>query len=46
MRRELSGLERVMKPWQDAPVGQELAEVLASVTEGYGGILTWQTLCL
>ncbi|MFG2334278.1 Twin-arginine translocation pathway signal [Streptomyces sp. NPDC048604] len=34
MRRELSTLERAMRPWQDAPVGRDLAEVLATVTEG------------
>ncbi|MFG2778188.1 Twin-arginine translocation pathway signal [Streptomyces prunicolor] len=34
MSRELKTLQRVMVPWQDAPVGQDLAEVLASVTEG------------
>lgn len=34
MRRELVALQRAMRPWQDAPVGQDLAEVLASVTEG------------
>ncbi|MDX2909254.1 Twin-arginine translocation pathway signal [Streptomyces griseiscabiei] len=34
MRRELVTLQRVMRPWQDAPVGQDLAEVLAPVTEG------------
>ncbi|MFJ4873795.1 Twin-arginine translocation pathway signal [Streptomyces sp. NPDC088745] len=31
MARELRGLERVMRPWQDAPIGQELGEVLAPV---------------
>ncbi|WP_432061702.1 Twin-arginine translocation pathway signal [Streptomyces sp. S1] len=34
MRRELVTLERVMRPWQDAPVGRALAEALAPVTEG------------
>ncbi|MDI3422881.1 Twin-arginine translocation pathway signal [Streptomyces luteolus] len=34
MRRELSALQRAMLPWQDAPVGRDLAEVLAPVTEG------------
>lgn len=34
MRRELGTLERAMRPWQDAPVGRDLAEVLAPVTEG------------
>ncbi|WP_282696333.1 Twin-arginine translocation pathway signal [Streptomyces sp. CC208A] len=34
MRRELTALERVMRPWHDAPVGRDLAEVLAPVTEG------------
>ncbi|BAU86754.1 hypothetical protein SLA_5885 [Streptomyces laurentii] len=34
MRRELTTLEVAMKPWQDAPVGRELAEILAAVTEG------------
>ncbi|MFD5781124.1 Twin-arginine translocation pathway signal [Streptomyces sp. NPDC126933] len=34
MRRELVALERAMRPWQDAPVGRDLAEVLAPVTEG------------
>ncbi|MBT2448781.1 4a-hydroxytetrahydrobiopterin dehydratase [Streptomyces sp. ISL-43] len=24
-----------MRPWQDAPVGRDLAEILAPVTEGY-----------
>ncbi|RBM15909.1 Twin-arginine translocation pathway signal [Streptomyces sp. PT12] len=33
MRRELTTLERTMRPWQDAAVGQELADVLAPVTE-------------
>lgn len=32
MARELSALERAMRPWQDAPIGQDLAEVLAPVT--------------
>ncbi|MFF3019059.1 hypothetical protein [Streptomyces sp. NPDC057939] len=34
MVRELATLERVMRPWQDAPVGRDLAELLAPVTEG------------
>lgn len=34
MRRELVTLQGAMRPWQDAPVGQDLAEVLAPVTEG------------
>ncbi|WP_338495624.1 Twin-arginine translocation pathway signal [Streptomyces sp. SJL17-4] len=34
MRRELTALERAMQPWQDAPVGRDLAEALAPVTEG------------
>jgi hypothetical protein len=34
MRRELVTLQRAMRPWQDAPVGRDLAEVLAPVTEG------------
>lgn len=34
MRRELGALQRSMRPWQDAPVGRDLAEVLAPVTEG------------
>jgi hypothetical protein len=34
MRRELGTLERAMRPWHDAPVGRDLAEVLAPVTEG------------
>lgn len=34
MRRELATLERAMRPWQDAPVGRDLAEALAPVTEG------------
>jgi len=33
MARELAGLQRAMRPWQDAPVGRDLAEVLAPVTE-------------
>lgn len=32
MRRELLTLERAMRPWQDAPVGRDLAEVLAPVS--------------
>ncbi|MGQ4402888.1 Twin-arginine translocation pathway signal [Streptomyces hayashii] len=34
MRRELVTLQRAMRPWHDAPIGQDLAEVLAPVTEG------------
>ncbi len=34
MRRELSALERVMRPWHDAPVGRDLREALAPVREG------------
>ncbi|MFD3727859.1 Twin-arginine translocation pathway signal [Streptomyces sp. NPDC058671] len=34
MRRELATLERTMRPWQDAPVGRDLAEALAPVSEG------------
>lgn len=34
MKRELNTLRRAMAPWQDAPVGQDLAEILAPVTEG------------
>jgi hypothetical protein len=34
MRRELATLQRAMRPWQDAPVGRDLAEVLAPVTAG------------
>ncbi|MGW0467668.1 Twin-arginine translocation pathway signal [Streptomyces sp. NPDC003027] len=34
IRRELVTLERAMRPWHDAPVGRDLAEVLAPVTEG------------
>lgn len=34
MRRELATLQGAMRPWQDAPVGQDLAEILAPVTEG------------
>jgi len=33
MRRELVTLERAMSPWHDAPVGRDLTEVLAPVTE-------------
>ncbi|MFD7649201.1 Twin-arginine translocation pathway signal [Streptomyces albidoflavus] len=33
MRRELTALERVMRPWHDAPVGRELAQALAPVNE-------------
>lgn len=34
MRRELVTLQRAMRPWKDAPVGRDLAEILAPVTEG------------
>nr|WP_223835993.1 Twin-arginine translocation pathway signal [Streptomyces venezuelae] len=34
MLRELGTLERVMRPWHDAPVGRDLAEVLGPVNEG------------
>lgn len=34
MRRELGALQRVMRPWQDAPVGRDLAEILEPVTVG------------
>lgn len=34
MMRELATLERAMRPWQDAPVGRDLSEILAPVTEG------------
>ncbi|MFJ7586799.1 Twin-arginine translocation pathway signal [Streptomyces sp. NPDC097617] len=34
MLRELHALERAMRPWQDAPVGRDLAEILAPVNEG------------
>ncbi|MFD6890162.1 Twin-arginine translocation pathway signal [Streptomyces sp. NPDC059957] len=34
MLRELDALEREMRPWHDAPVGRDLAEVLAPVNEG------------
>lgn len=34
MRRELDTLERAMRPWRDAPVGRDLTEILAPVTEG------------
>ncbi|MEU5115116.1 Twin-arginine translocation pathway signal [Streptomyces longwoodensis] len=34
MRRELATLQRAMRPWHDAPVGRDLTEALASVTEG------------
>ncbi|MFI1014387.1 helix-turn-helix domain-containing protein [Streptomyces sp. NPDC020965] len=33
MAGELATLRRAMRPWQDAPVGQDLAEVLAPVIE-------------
>ncbi|MEU8465323.1 hypothetical protein [Streptomyces sp. NPDC029003] len=32
--RELVTLERAVCPWQDAPVGRDLAEILAPVNEG------------
>lgn len=32
-RRELGTVERAMAPWQGGPIGQDLAEVLASVPE-------------
>ncbi|MEU9103229.1 Twin-arginine translocation pathway signal [Streptomyces xanthophaeus] len=32
--RELGALERAMRPWHDSPVGRDLAEILAPVTEG------------
>ncbi|NXY98682.1 Twin-arginine translocation pathway signal [Streptomyces sp. BR123] len=32
--RELHSLKRTMTPWQDAPEGRDLTEVLAPVTEG------------
>ncbi|RLV68110.1 hypothetical protein STAN_3634 [Streptomyces sp. CBMAI 2042] len=34
MRRELVALERAMHPWHDAPIGRDLTEILAPVTEG------------
>ncbi|MEU9201429.1 Twin-arginine translocation pathway signal [Streptomyces sp. NPDC048332] len=34
MCRELVTLERAMRPWQDAPVGRDLAEILEAVAEG------------
>ncbi|MFF8932318.1 Twin-arginine translocation pathway signal [Streptomyces longwoodensis] len=34
MRRELATLQRAMRPWHDAPVGRDLTEALAPVTEG------------
>jgi hypothetical protein len=34
MRRELGALSSAMRPWQDAPVGRDLADVLAPVLEG------------
>jgi transcriptional regulator with XRE-family HTH domain len=33
MRRELGALSAAMRPWQDAPVGRELAEALAPALE-------------
>ncbi|MFE0761402.1 Twin-arginine translocation pathway signal [Streptomyces smyrnaeus] len=33
MRRELETLQGAMRPWHDAPIGQELAEVLTAVDE-------------
>ncbi|WP_223181044.1 Twin-arginine translocation pathway signal [Streptomyces griseicoloratus] len=34
MRRELGALQKAMQPWQDAPVGRDLRDALALVTEG------------
>ncbi|MGP4112262.1 Twin-arginine translocation pathway signal [Streptomyces sp. 4N509B] len=34
MRRELSALERAMRPWQDTAAGDDLTEVLAPISEG------------
>lgn len=34
MRRELTTLEQAMRPWHDAPVGRDPAEVLTPVTDG------------
>ncbi|MER6388748.1 Twin-arginine translocation pathway signal [Streptomyces sp. NPDC001523] len=34
MLRELATLGLAMRPWHDAPVGRDLAEILAPVTEG------------
>ncbi|MFB6811603.1 Twin-arginine translocation pathway signal [Streptomyces sp. NPDC056387] len=34
MARELATLKRAMGPWQDAPVGRDLSEILAPVTKG------------
>ncbi|MEV6248832.1 hypothetical protein AB0M38_21880 [Streptomyces sp. NPDC051742] len=34
MRRELATLKRAMQPWHPAPVGRDLTEALAPVTEG------------
>lgn len=34
MRRELSALERAMRPWQDTAAGDDLVEALAPVSEG------------
>ncbi|SCK40099.1 hypothetical protein YUWDRAFT_03325 [Streptomyces sp. AmelKG-D3] len=34
MRRELALLEQAMLPWHDAPVGRDLSEILATVSEG------------
>ncbi|MFG3135429.1 Twin-arginine translocation pathway signal [Streptomyces sp. NPDC048211] len=33
MRRELATLEQAMRPWQDAPIGRDFAEVMAPVTD-------------
>ncbi|MEU7731722.1 Twin-arginine translocation pathway signal [Streptomyces griseus] len=33
MCRELATLERAMRPWHDAPIGRDLKEILAPVTE-------------
>lgn len=34
LARELATLERAMRPWRDAGVGRDLAEILAPVAEG------------
>ncbi|MGW7650057.1 hypothetical protein [Streptomyces bobili] len=34
MLRELATLQRAMRPWQDAPVGQDLDRLLASAYDG------------
>ncbi|MEU6661282.1 Twin-arginine translocation pathway signal [Streptomyces sp. NPDC046821] len=33
MRRELGTLQQAMRPWQDAPIGRELVEILEPVNE-------------